>query len=150
MYKEVLQKGEISEEEEAKLIDSHVETRDDDSFVKKAFILSFYFLLKFQNCQAPETFYLDSIRMTMRLAGDADANATIVGGLIGALVGPFKLPQDLLKKVLDFDCTAEGTTQRPDTVSVRQRCVRYMVRLLQKRPFPPPEVGLSDPCFINI
>lgn len=82
----------MTEDEEAKLIDEVVECRDDDSFVKKAFMLSFYFLQKFQTAKSKETFWLDSVRLTIRLAGDADVNATIVGGLVGALVGVHRLP----------------------------------------------------------
>jgi ADP-ribosylglycohydrolase len=55
-------------------------------------MLSFYFLQKYQITKSPETFWLDSVRLTIRLAGDADVNATIVGGLVGALVGVHMLP----------------------------------------------------------
>jgi ADP-ribosylglycohydrolase len=53
-----------------------------------AFILSFYYLLRYDKKKvSDEDFYFNAVRETIRFGGDTDTNACIVGGMIGALVG---------------------------------------------------------------
>ena len=37
--------------------------------------------------------------------GDADANACIAGGMIGALVGVKSIPLYMINKVINYDCS---------------------------------------------
>ena len=39
------------------------------------------------------------------MGGDTNANASIVGGMLGALLGLKALPEMMVEKVLNFDCT---------------------------------------------
>ena len=76
-------------------------------FLGHAFILAFYYLLRY-NKKEPKTndneYYYLAIRETIRLGGDTDTNACIVGGMIGALVGIHSIPDPMLDKLLEFDC----------------------------------------------
>ena len=77
-------------------------------FHAHAFILAFYYLLRYSKKLkdiTDEQFYFRAIRETIRLGGDTDTNACIVGGMIGALVGYNNIPQDMIQKLLSFDCT---------------------------------------------
>jgi len=49
----------------------------------------------------PNNTYEICISDTLRLAGDTDTNAAIVGGMIGAVIGRDKLPTDYVHKVLN-------------------------------------------------
>ena len=51
----------------------------------------------------PNAFH-NAIRETIGQGGDTDTNACIVGGMIGAYLGIQKLPEDMVSKVLNFDC----------------------------------------------
>lgn len=64
------------------------------SFIKHGFVLSIYFLLRAAKevertglDDMTEQFYYDAVRETVALGGDAAANAAIVGGLVGSIVG---------------------------------------------------------------
>ena len=73
-----------------------------------AFILSFYYLLRYDKKNVTDSvFYFNAIRETIRLGGDTDTNACIVGGMIGALVGYHEIPELMINKLIDFDCTSE-------------------------------------------
>ena len=62
-------------------------------FVKHAFILSFYFLLRAENWKNNyEGFFEHVIKQVVSLAGDSDTNASIVMGMIGSLVGIKAVP----------------------------------------------------------
>jgi ADP-ribosylglycohydrolase len=37
------------------------------------------------------------------LGGDTDTNGAIVGGLIGALVGIHRIPENMIDKIFSFD-----------------------------------------------
>jgi ADP-ribosyl-[dinitrogen reductase] hydrolase len=80
--------------------------------VRWGFIMAIYFL------RNPDISYEDSIRITLMKGGDTDTNAAIVGGMVGAYN---KIPEYMLKAVLDFDCTIEGRHhKRPDEYSVKK------------------------------
>ena len=88
------------------------DTVENEGWIKHAFILSFYFLIRFgsvdqTNAKAVQTFYHKAIHDTIRLGGDTDTNACIVGGMIGALVGIQNVDKEMLKKVLSFDSIKE-------------------------------------------
>lgn len=96
-------------------------------------MLSYYFLLKYQrhvDLNEPNIYdnmYTESIRKTIQLGGDTDTNACIVGGMIGALVGIRNIPQEMVKKVLDFDCMnpkSRVDCPRPEFLSVRTQGVK--------------------------
>ena len=74
-------------------------------FVKHAFILAFYCLLRVQNTfKARQNEAYDyAMRQTSLLAGDTDTNCAIVGGLIGAYTGVKAIPAEKLQKVLECD-----------------------------------------------
>lgn len=78
--------------------------------VKHAFQLAFH-------CLCYELSFEESIFQTLLKGGDTDTNAAIVGGLMGAFHG--RIPDELSKPVLDFDCTKDGRI-RPVTYSVRR------------------------------
>lgn len=87
--------------------------------VKHGFMLAFYHLRKGSS-------YREAIEHTLLAGGDTDTNGTIVGGMIGALVGYHGIPENLKTPVLEFDCTAVVTEwgkrtghKRPITYNVR-------------------------------
>ena len=84
-------------------------------FVKHGFILAFYCLLRTKDFPVNEI-YDFAIEQTIMLAGDADTNAAIVGGLIGAFVGVSNMPQNKVKKVLECNHSKGNTKSRPDFV----------------------------------
>jgi len=61
-----------------------------------------------------KTFYERSLREVIKLGGDTDTNACIVGGMIGAYVGVKNINSQMLEKIFKFDCTLQkGRTNRP-------------------------------------
>ena len=59
-------------------------------FIKHAFILSFYYLLRAAEKEKlnPKDFsFRESIKEIISMGGDTDTNACIAGGMIGAIVG---------------------------------------------------------------
>ena len=69
--------------------------------IKHSFILAFYFLLQSSKTKDILNFFYKAIGQTVKLAGDTDSNACIVGGLLGAALGISKIPQDMLEQLLD-------------------------------------------------
>jgi ADP-ribosylglycohydrolase len=53
-------------------------------YIKHAFILAFYFLI---NYDGREDYFKWSIENAIKLGGDTDTNACIVGQMVGAIVG---------------------------------------------------------------
>jgi len=81
-------------------------------FVKIAFDHSFRHLKKNSSFET-------AMHETLRLGGDTDTNACIVGGMIGALVGVDNLRNDWKEKVLNFE--GKGTRlQRPDFLNQKE------------------------------
>lgn len=80
--------------------------------VRWGFVLAIYFL------RHPEIGFEEAIKITLMKGGDTDTNAAIVGGMVGAY---HKIPDYMLKPVLDFDCTSEGKHhKRPAEYSVKK------------------------------
>jgi len=76
-------------------------------WIKHAFILSYYFMLRSQ-CMEADKAYHHAICETIRQGGDTDTNACIVGGIVGAVVGLQNLPEDMLRKLISFDSTVDA------------------------------------------
>ena len=53
------------------------------------------------------------------MGGDTDTNACIVGGILGALVSIRNIPEKMVKKLKEFDCT-DAVNHRPEFVSVKK------------------------------
>jgi ADP-ribosylglycohydrolase len=80
--------------------------------VRWGFVMAMYFL------RHPEINYEEAIKITLMKGGDTDTNAAIVGGLVGAY---HKIPEYMLRPVLDFDCTTKGRHhKRPAEYSVKK------------------------------
>ena len=75
-------------------------------WLQRAFVLSFYFLKRYKGYKLTNNnnLFFDAVRLTIQEGGDTDTNACIVGGMIGALVGYTGLPNDMVMKVVNFDC----------------------------------------------
>lgn len=80
--------------------------------VRWGFVMSIYFL------RNPHISFEESIKITLMKGGDTDTNAAIVGGIVGAYQ---KIPEYMLRPVLDFDCTVDGKHHvRPAEYSVKK------------------------------
>lgn len=80
-------------------------------FVKWAFILSFWHLLKGST-------FRDAMVHTLGRSGDTDTNAAIVGCMMGALHGTQGIPE-AYRKVLDYSYETCGGRKRPDWLQPR-------------------------------
>jgi ADP-ribosylglycohydrolase len=79
--------------------------------VRWGFVMAMYFL------RNSDIEFEDAIKQTLMKGGDTDTNAAIVGGLVGAY---HKIPDYMLKPVLNFDCTKDGKyPKRPAEYSVK-------------------------------
>ena len=75
----------------------------------------------------------------IREGGDTDTNAAIVGGMMGALAGFQKLPQELKDKIMNFDnYDADG---KPNTEQVREQYLlpkynlsKLLIEIYEKAP----------------
>lgn len=81
-------------------------------FVKWAFILAFYHLRR-------KSSFLDAIVDVIRRGGDTDTNCSICSSLCGALHGYTGIPQDLIKKIEDYDSNTHGGISRPKKYSAK-------------------------------
>jgi ADP-ribosyl-[dinitrogen reductase] hydrolase len=106
-----------------------LQIRISQGFVRHAFILSFYFLLR---ASLGDLDYAKAIGETVRHGGDSDTNACIVGGMMGAAFGVENIPKDMCKKVLNLDCT-KAKRKRPAWLSTRKLMERIAI-LIEKRP----------------
>jgi len=68
-------------------------------FVKHGFVLAFYCLNRAKDVQA-DKLYDFAMRQSVKVQGDTDTNAAIVGGLIGAYVGLDNIDFYKVKKLL--------------------------------------------------
>lgn len=101
-----------SEQEVAPLLQG-VNCIDHPEDIKHAFVLSFYFLLKAKPGRDLESLYEGCLRQVITLGGDVATSAAIVLGMVGALVGVKRIPRDMLKKTVAFDCTNEDPRDVP-------------------------------------
>ena len=96
----------------------------DESMIKHAFILSFFWLLQAKHyLNDLEKLYITALEETIKLGGDADSNATVVGGMIGALVGVKRIPQSMVTKLLTFDDYVNGQ-RRDEFLNMRLHLIR--------------------------
>jgi ADP-ribosyl-[dinitrogen reductase] hydrolase len=81
--------------------------------VRWGFVLAIYFL------RHPEINFEEAIKITLMKGGDTDTNAAIVGGIVGTY---HKIPDYMLKPVLEFDCTSDIGChhKRPAKYSVKK------------------------------
>lgn len=91
-------------------------------FVKIAFIHAIHHL-------AQRTPFVDAIRETVSLGGDADTNACIVGGLVGAAQGVEQIPESMRERVMQCDQTLGH--QRPRELHP-ENALGLVTRLLQR------------------
>ena len=76
-----------------------------------ALTLAFYFLLR--EDIAESQLFDAAMWQTVRLGGDTDTNAAIVGGLIGAAVGRKNIDRNKIDKVLSCDLSQGEQFSRP-------------------------------------
>jgi ADP-ribosyl-[dinitrogen reductase] hydrolase len=81
--------------------------------VRWGFVMAIYFL------RNPDIRFEEAIKITLIKGGDTDTNAAIVGGMVGAY---HKIPEYMLKPVLEFDCTTDSFNHRirPAEYSVKK------------------------------
>ena len=94
--------------------------------IKHGLVLSFYFLCQAQARGDLNGFFEEAISQTLRLGGKTSANAAIVGGIVGALVGVKAIPLKNLNKLFKYDCTStylHGPQKRPSFLSVKSHAV---------------------------
>ena len=72
-------------------------------YIKHAMILSYYFLQRAQYEENLDNYFEKCLYETNMLGGDTDTNGAIVGGLIGALVGIHRIPENMIDKIFSFD-----------------------------------------------
>ena len=73
------------------------------------------------------------VRHTVKLGGDTDTNACIVGGMVGALLGIKNLDRAMVETVLKFDCETQKIN-RASEFSVRKYAIPLIETLIAKRP----------------
>jgi ADP-ribosylglycohydrolase len=78
---------------------TNLNCKPNNGHVRYAFILSMYFL------RNSHISYEEAIYQTLLKGGDTDTNAAIVGGLVATYS---KIPNYMLKPVLDFDCSNDN------------------------------------------
>ena len=119
-----------------------MDMRKQMGWLQKAYVLSFYFLLRFDEYVKSglvERFYLDSIRAIITEGGDTDTNAAIAGGMIGALVGFNNIPDYMIDKIIKFDCTKVTKSQqngirRPYFLSTKIYLLQNIQKLIELIP----------------
>lgn len=114
-------------------LDSSYDCLQADAFLKHAFVLSYYFLLRAKTERNLDNLFHKAILQTVKLGGDTKTNACIVGGMIGALVGIKGPPAKMYQRVLQFDCTTGGVP-RAEFLSVRHHAAAKIDALILARP----------------
>ena len=133
------------------LDESIINCRKMIGWLERAFVLSFYYLLrheKYQNAGKEAQLYFDSISQSIQEGGDTDTNACIVGGMLGALLGIKALPDYMVQKVVGFDCSQVEESQnhfgnihknqlgiyRPELLSTNKYLLKNIKKLIKIRP----------------
>ena len=79
-----------------------------------------------------------AIRETIRLGGDTDTNACIVGAMMGAAIGLENIPKLFVQKVVTLDAAVDpwmaDKTVRPSFLSVQRHVLPNIKKLIEKRP----------------
>jgi len=88
-------------------------------WVKHAFMYGMDYLRKNMD-------YVDALKDMLSKKGDTDTNCCIVGGLLGALHGVGKLPQDVIEKVMKFDPAKNKGIKRPEFL-VPGKCIEGII-----------------------
>jgi ADP-ribosylglycohydrolase len=86
--------------------------------VRWGFVIAMYFL------RNSDIGFEDAIKDTLVKGGDTDTNAAIVGGLVGTY---HKIPDYMLKPVLDFDCTVSGKYPKRPAEYIVKNVIGYLV-----------------------
>ena len=73
------------------------------------------------------------LKEVIQLGGDTDANACVVTGLIGALVGVRRIPVDMLSILLSFDDVSKGQN-RDGKYLVGEPLLKKIDKLIASRP----------------
>ena len=99
-------------------------------FVEYAFVLAFYCLMRAKDLPVGEL-YDFSMRQCVKVQGDTDTNACIVGGLIGACVGLDNIDTKKVKKVLECRLRPQSSRarsqRRPQFIQPGISCVDEMI-----------------------
>lgn len=106
---------------------------NNQSSIKHAFVLAYYHLLRSIKYHDMNLYFEKALGETVKLGGDTDANACIVMGLIGALVGVRRLPLDMLTTLFAFDDSQSGQN-REGQFCVRENILRKIDTLIDIRP----------------
>lgn len=101
--------------------------------IKHAFLLSYYFLLRSIKYNDLNIYFEKALKETIMLGGDTDANACIVSGLMGALVGVRRIPVDMLSILMSFDDSQSGQ-DRDGKYSVDEPLLKTIDKLIASRP----------------
>jgi len=108
--------------------------QENELSIKHAMTIAFFWLLQAKNYSDNlNDFYQHAMKETLNLGGDTNANAAVVGGLIGALVGIRRMPRDMIEKLLQFDCTTEGE-KRDDFLSTKRHAIKNIDSLIMSMP----------------
>ena len=88
----------------------HYNVGQNMGLVKHGFVLAFYCLYRAAD-KPVEALYDFAMRQCVKLQGDCDTNAAIVGGLIGAYVGVKKIDAKKIKTLLECQVRPNGETR---------------------------------------
>lgn len=105
--------------------------------ISHAFILTYFNLYRAADPSKKirRNFYYETIKTIVILGGDTDTNASVVGSMIGALLGFDVIPKYNLNKVLKLDYKL-SCKPRPKFLSIQENCLSNIETLLYIRPKP--------------
>ena len=105
-------------------------------YAKHGFILAMYALLRASEFEEANEAYDWSIEQAIVLLGDADTNACIVGGVMGAYVGVDNIDESKLQILLECKVEPRDTTssERPRFILPSEGCINEMVELVRISP----------------
>ncbi len=103
------------------------EAYDKMGWAKIAFLYSLHFM-------RGNVKYEDAMVEMLRKGGDTDTNCCIVGGMLGALHGLKGIPEDIRRKVLNFDANKDGGIKRPDYLVAGKCAEKLIEEIIRIRP----------------